>query len=384
MKKLRGLKIINIILVLLMMLSIVNPALATGLTVNPDQPAYSGGEKAAVAASVYDDATNAGGGTDGNSDAKSEENHEIAEDNDSAGVTEPQNSSDQTVSSLVYPANDTEKQAASLAVELNDVNPDLGTVKVRVVDNVQRLAGDLANISSDYREPFGEILPLTEVEITEGLTMRGALEKALATKSITVYGAVDYVSGIGPVTSADGSRKVAKLSEFDSGSQSGWMVTLNDWFINAGANTFTVKDGDVVEFCYTCNLGADLGSGFNNPDTSLKALSVNKGVLNPVFAPGTKEYILTLPAATQIMVTPTAANKNNKVTIQSGDVTYRSTDEIAVADEQVITVKCGQNTYKITVAVSNNDQSSADAVNDLIEARLPSMILPQATAFKSN
>lgn len=244
----------------------------------------------------------------------------------------------------------------------------LGTVKVRVVDQVKRID---SNVDALYAQPFGEILPWTEVEITEGLTVRGALEKALAAENINVYGAVDYVEGIGPVTSADGKRTVEKLSEFDGGAQSGWMVSLNDWFIKAGANTFTVQDGDVVEWCYTCDLGADLGADFNSTDTSLKALSVNKGVLSPVFAPGTKEYTLSLSAATKIMVIPTAANKNIKVTINSGDAVYRSTDEISVVDKQVITVACGENTYKITVAITD-DQGSADAVTALITA-LPAL-----------
>ncbi|ACV62816.1 Ig domain protein group 2 domain protein [Desulfofarcimen acetoxidans DSM 771] len=368
MKILKKSKIINILLVLLMLFTIVNPALAAGLTINPDQPAYSGGENAAVAASVYDDGTNAAGGTDGSSAAESEDNREIAEDNESAGVTEPQNNSDQTVSNLVYPANDTEKQAASPAIVLNEVSPDLGTVKVRVMDNVQRLAGDMPNISPAYREPFGEILPWTEVKITGGLTIRGALEKALAAKGITAYGAESYLSGIGPVISEDGSRTVDKLSEFSSGNKSGWMVTLNDWFINAGANTFMVKDGDIIEWCYTCDLGADLGADFNNNDTALKALSADKGIFTPVFAPQVKEYTLTLPAETQIKVAPTAANRYNQVTIQSNNATYRSTDEIAVVDNQVISVTCGKNIYRITVVISNNDQSNANAVIDLIGA----------------
>lgn len=246
--------------------------------------------------------------------------------------------------------------------------PELGTVKVRVVDNVPRLATEKSYLPADYQEPFGEILPLTEVLITEGLTMRGALEKALAAKNITVFGAVNYVSGIGPVTSVDGGRTVTKLSEFDSGMQSGWMASLNDWFINAGANTFTVKDGDVVEFWYICNLGVDLGAGFGDGDTSVKALTVNKGILSPSFAPGTQNYTLTLPAVTTILVTPTAANRNNKVTIQSGEATYRSTDEIAVVNGQEITVTCGTDTYKITIAISSDDQASADAVRALITA----------------
>lgn len=246
----------------------------------------------------------------------------------------------------------------------------LGTVKVRVADNVQRLASEVGSLGENYRQPFGEILAQTEVEVTPGLTMRGALEKALATKDMTVFGAANYISGIGPVTSADGKRTVARLSEFNGGDQSGWMVTLNDWFINSGANNFVVKDGDVVELYYTCNLGADVGGDFNNPDTSLKTLTISSGTLSPNYSQETKNYVLTLPAATTIIVTPTAANKTNKVIIQSGGNTYRRTDEIAVVNKQVITVTCAENTYKITISIpgSNQDQDRADEVSALIGA----------------
>lgn len=247
---------------------------------------------------------------------------------------------------------------------------NLGSVKIRVVDNVQRLANEVATLDPKYQEPFGEILPTTEIPITEGLTMRGALEKGLATQNINVYGAQNYVSGIGPVTSADRTRTVDRLSEFDGGRYSGWMVTLNDWFINAGANSFPVKDGDVVEFCYTCNLGVDVDGDFYNTDTSLRSLFVSTGTLSPGFSSGTKNYSLSLPAATNVIVTPTAANRTNQVIIQSGGNTYRRTDAIPVVDKQVITVTCAENTYRITVAIAgaNQDQERADGVSSLIAA----------------
>lgn len=248
---------------------------------------------------------------------------------------------------------------------------NLGMVKVRVVDNVQRLANEVSSLEPNYREPFGVILPTTEIPITEGLNMRGALENALATKNIRVYGAQNYVSGIGPVTSADGTRTVDKLSEFDGGRNSGWMVNLNDWFINAGANSFTVKDGDVVEFCYTCNSGVDVDGDFYNTDTSLRSLSVSTGTLSPGFSSGIKNYSLSLPAAMNVIVTPTAANRTNKVIIESGGNAYRRTDAIPVVDQQVITVTCAENIYRITVAIAgggNQDQERADGVSSLIAA----------------
>lgn len=37
--------------------------------------------------------------------------------------------------------------------------------------------------------------------------------------------------------------------------------SVNGWFPNYGCSRYQLKNGDVVEWCYTCDLGEDLGSG---------------------------------------------------------------------------------------------------------------------------
>ena len=54
---------------------------------------------------------------------------------------------------------------------------------------------------------------------------------------------------------------INNLYEFDVGSLSGWMYNVNGWYPNYGCSRYQVKDGDVVEWRYTCDLGYDLGSG---------------------------------------------------------------------------------------------------------------------------
>ena len=59
-----------------------------------------------------------------------------------------------------------------------------------------------------------------------------------------------YVEGIG------------NLYEFDCGDNSGWMYQVNGWFPNYGCSSYTLSDGDVVVWRYTCSgLGADVGGG---------------------------------------------------------------------------------------------------------------------------
>ena len=57
-----------------------------------------------------------------------------------------------------------------------------------------------------------------------------------------------YIEGIG------------NLYEFDCGPQSGWMYSVNDVYPGLGCSAYTLADGDVIVFSYTCDLGADLGA----------------------------------------------------------------------------------------------------------------------------
>ncbi len=52
---------------------------------------------------------------------------------------------------------------------------------------------------------------------------------------------------------------IHNLYEFDCGALSGWMYRVNGWFPNYGCSRYQLKDGDKVEWLYTCDLGRDLG-----------------------------------------------------------------------------------------------------------------------------
>lgn len=49
------------------------------------------------------------------------------------------------------------------------------------------------------------------------------------------------------------------LYEFDGGSLSGWMYTVNGEFPNYGSSSFYLSDGDKIVWRYTCDLGQDIG-----------------------------------------------------------------------------------------------------------------------------
>lgn len=56
---------------------------------------------------------------------------------------------------------------------------------------------------------------------------------------------------------------IHNLYEFDVGELSGWMYSVNGWFPNYGCSRYQLKDGDVICWVYTCDLGADVGGEFN-------------------------------------------------------------------------------------------------------------------------
>lgn len=58
-----------------------------------------------------------------------------------------------------------------------------------------------------------------------------------------------YIEGIG------------NIYEFDCGPLSGWKYRVNGWFPNYGCSRYQVQSGDVIEWLYTCDLGADIGGG---------------------------------------------------------------------------------------------------------------------------
>ena len=100
----------------------------------------------------------------------------------------------------------------------------------------------------------GIMLAATEVEFIGGESVFDVFRKVLREEKIhfeyvdaSAYDSV-YIEGIG------------NIYEFDCGPQSGWMFSVNDVYPGLGCSAYTLADGDVIVFSYTCDLGADLGA----------------------------------------------------------------------------------------------------------------------------
>lgn len=102
----------------------------------------------------------------------------------------------------------------------------------------------------------GILLETVEVEFTGGESVFDVFRKVLREEKIhfeyvdaSAYDSV-YIEGIG------------NIYEFDCGPQSGWMFSVNGIYPGLGCSAYTLADGDVIVFNYTCDLGADLGADY--------------------------------------------------------------------------------------------------------------------------
>ena len=190
---------------------------------------------------------------------------------------------------------------------------------------------------------------------------------------------ITYLAGI----TKDGQT----LAEFTGGKKSGWMGTLNDWFVNEGFNMFSVANGklennDVIRVMYTTDKGADIGSVWGVNDTSLATLTVSAGTLSPAFDGGTTDYTLVLPeGVSSVTVKPVPVNKNYQSRIflnsyNQDSAMFKRTDAIPVKVGDVIYVGVGEQGWptmnsggrptKYTIRVATAD----GAVDDLDSSKV--------------
>ena len=61
-----------------------------------------------------------------------------------------------------------------------------------------------------------------------------------------------------PMYNSNYIKGINNLYEFDCGDLSGWNYIVNGWSPNYGCSRYIVKEGDAIEWRYTCDLGRDL------------------------------------------------------------------------------------------------------------------------------
>lgn len=130
------------------------------------------------------------------------------------------------------------------------------TLSVRC-DTILNNIGWLDGEKVDIIPKDGVIFSKKEVTFYEGESVFNLLVREmklnkihLEFESIPIYNSA-YIDGI------------ANIYEYDCGELSGWMYKVNGWFPNYGCSRYQIKDGDNIEWVYTCDLGKDVGGHYS-------------------------------------------------------------------------------------------------------------------------
>lgn len=139
---------------------------------------------------------------------------------------------------------------------IDDITEDSQTVTISIrcdtiLDNWDKLDDSLK--SDKYVPADGVILPTFRAVLRKGDTVYDIFSRVTRYSKIvtdcvyTVNYSSVYVKGIN------------HLYEFSCGELSGWMYRVNGVFPGYGCSKYALKDGDVIEWVYTCDLGRDVG-----------------------------------------------------------------------------------------------------------------------------
>lgn len=122
-----------------------------------------------------------------------------------------------------------------------------------VLDNMDKLDKSKKEIIPDD----GWILKPVTVTFNEGESVFDVLKQVCRDNKIQLE------FSFTPIYNSAYIEGINNLYEFDCGSLSGWMYEVNDWFPNYGCSRYEVKNGDIIEWQYTCDLGGDIGGYYS-------------------------------------------------------------------------------------------------------------------------
>lgn len=236
----------------------------------------------------------------------------------------------------------------------------------------------------DFPHQLGKIINKTKVKINKNDTIATVTLRLLKEKGIKPaytgkpeMGGGFYLASIDNFTTVSG-KKVSDgygLGEFSVGSESGWMISYNNWFINKGASEFYVKNNDEIKWQFTATgLGKDIGCDFNNPIAKIKNLHFTSGKLSPSFSTNNKSYTLTLPKGkSNVAINATLENYYSRVTYHYNGKSYSNNEYFAVKDNTAIIVK----------SVFDNGEGKKDSDTVTVKVKIPTSKTTKNTTDKT-
>ena len=147
----------------------------------------------------------------------------------------------------------TASNGGNAALKPKEPKPVTVTLEIRC----DTLSSDMSKLENpaikDYIPADGVILAKTTYKGTTDNSVFDALNTLCRNNDIQLE--FSYT----PIYESYYIEGINYLYEFDCGSLSGWMYKVNEWFPNYGCSSYYLKDGDVIEWVYTCDLGKDVG-----------------------------------------------------------------------------------------------------------------------------
>lgn len=116
--------------------------------------------------------------------------------------------------------------------------------------------GDLRPEKLDVLPSNGMIFPEQTVTFYEGESVFDVLQRICKENKIHMEASWT------PMYNSAYIEGINNLYEFDCGSFSGWMYRVDGWYPNYGCSRYQLKQGEKVEWRYTCDLGKDVGGGY--------------------------------------------------------------------------------------------------------------------------
>lgn len=146
-------------------------------------------------------------------------------------------------------------QPAPVETDRKETNPEqfTCTLSVRCDNAIGKSDGKAVVIPDD-----GIIFPEKKVVFYEGESVFNVLVREMKKHKIHL----EFVNV--PIYNSAYIEGINNLYEFDCGELSGWMYKVNDWYPNYGCSGYELKNGDKIEWVYTCDLGKDVGGDYSS------------------------------------------------------------------------------------------------------------------------
>lgn len=227
-----------------------------------------------------------------------------------------------------------------------DVSNPAGYVTISFVDNGIR-PDDAEILDTElYGTAVGTIIDETEVPYVEGESIADVTVRLLNAMELSYEftGKVNdgfYLSSLNDFE-LNGTY-YPEFGEFNAGAESGWCVRLNNWHINQGTSAIQVEDEDVINWLYTCQMGADVGADFSSKSAEITGITFTDTqlVLAPGFDKDQTEYEISVDENLKEISFDVALENYASVIsvkVDGVEVKYRPNKSIAVTSNSRIVI----------------------------------------------